>query len=78
MGREILKAQLRDFNQIGQRADREIQPRRRDKYDYADAVKSAYGVFFFQHPSMLNFQQDCERNAAKRWLTNNGQRYGYV
>jgi hypothetical protein len=27
---------------------------------------------------MLNFQQDCERNAAKRWLTNNGQRYGYV
>jgi hypothetical protein len=28
MGRGILKAQLRDFDQIGQRADRETQPRR--------------------------------------------------
>ncbi|MDR2445527.1 MAG: hypothetical protein LBD44_06300 [Spirochaetaceae bacterium] len=48
MGRGILKAQLRDFDQIGQRADCEIRPRRREKYDlkydYADAIKSAYGV----------------------------------
>jgi hypothetical protein len=62
MGRGILKAQLRDFDQIGNRADRDIQSRRREnydlKYDYADAIKSVYGVFFFQHPSMLNFQQE--------------------
>ncbi|MDR0758693.1 MAG: hypothetical protein LBF74_01090 [Treponema sp.] len=62
MGRGILKAQLPDFDQIGERADRDIQPRRREnydlKYDYADPIKSAYGVFFFQHPSMLNFQQE--------------------
>ncbi|MDR2247487.1 MAG: hypothetical protein LBE17_12595 [Treponema sp.] len=49
MGRGILKAQLRDFDRIGQRADREIQPRRREEYDlkygYADAIKSGSGVF---------------------------------
>lgn len=65
MGRGILKAQLRDFDEIGGRADREIQPRRRGKYDlkydYADAIKSGYAVFFFQHPSMLNFQQELKR-----------------
>jgi hypothetical protein len=48
MGRGLLKAQLRDFDDIGQRADREIQPRRREKYDlkydYADAIKSGCGV----------------------------------
>jgi hypothetical protein len=65
MGWGILKAQLPDFDQIGERADRDIQPRRREnydlKYDYADAIKSAYGVFIFQHPSMLNFQQELKR-----------------
>jgi hypothetical protein len=44
MGRGLLKAQLRDFDQIGERADRVIHPRRREKYglkyDYADAIKS--------------------------------------
>jgi hypothetical protein len=48
MGRGLLRAQLRDFDEIGERADREIQPRRRKKYDlkydYADAINSGYGV----------------------------------
>jgi hypothetical protein len=39
---------LRDFDQIGQRVDCEIQSRRREKYDlkydYADAIMSAYCV----------------------------------
>jgi hypothetical protein len=39
---------LRDFDDIGGRADREIQPRRREKYGlkygYADAVNSGYGI----------------------------------
>ncbi|MDR2445850.1 MAG: hypothetical protein LBD58_00950 [Treponema sp.] len=50
MGRGILKAQLRDFDQIGERADRDIPTRRREKYDikydYADAIKSGYGGGF--------------------------------
>jgi hypothetical protein len=48
MGRGILKAQLRDFDEIGERTDRDIQRWRREnydlKYDYADAIKSGYGV----------------------------------
>jgi hypothetical protein len=42
-----LKELLRDFDGIGKRADHEIQPRRREKYDlkcdYAEAIKSACG-----------------------------------
>jgi hypothetical protein len=34
MGGRMLKAQLRDFDQIDQWADREIQPRRWEKYDF--------------------------------------------
>jgi hypothetical protein len=44
MGRGLLRAQLRDFDEIGGRADREIQPQRREKYglkyDYADVINS--------------------------------------
>ncbi|MHB9293071.1 hypothetical protein Holit_02190 [Hollandina sp. SP2] len=44
MGRGLLKAQLRDFDEIGEQAEATIQPRRREKYnltyDYADAIKS--------------------------------------
>jgi len=38
-----------------------IKDQRREGYDkqyeYADAIKGAYGVFFFQHPSMLEYQE---------------------
>ncbi|MDR1596744.1 MAG: hypothetical protein LBR99_03465 [Treponema sp.] len=48
MGRGILKAQLREFDGIGERADREVQPLRREKYglkyEYAEAVKNACGA----------------------------------
>jgi len=27
------------------------------QYEYADAIKGVYGVFFFQHPSMLEYQE---------------------
>jgi hypothetical protein len=33
MGQGILKAQLRDFDEIGERANREIQMRQREKYN---------------------------------------------
>ena len=40
---------------------RGIADKRRDGYDklyeYADAIKGAYGIFFFQHPSMLEYQE---------------------
>jgi hypothetical protein len=31
------------------------------QYEYADALKGAYGIFFFQHPSMLEYQERLKR-----------------
>jgi hypothetical protein len=57
MGAGLLKAHLEAFDAIGTG----IIDNRRDGYDkqyeYADAIKGAYGIFFFQHPSMLNYQE---------------------
>ena len=48
-----------------------IADKRRDGYDkqyeYADAIKGAYGIFFFQHPSMLDYQ---ERLKSKKGRSN--------
>ena len=57
MGVGLLKAHLQAFDAIGDG----IADKRRDGYDkqyeYADAIKGAYGIFFFQHPSMLEYQE---------------------
>ncbi len=57
MGIGLLKAHLEAFDTIGAG----IKDQRREGYDkqyeYADAIKGAYGVFFFQHPSMLEYQE---------------------
>ena len=65
MGLGILKAQLEAFEAIG--AD--IADNRREGYDkqyeYADAIKGAYGVFFFQHPSMLEYQERLKKKKER-------------
>jgi hypothetical protein len=57
MGIGLLKAHLEAFEGVGAG----IADKRREGYDrqyeYADAIKGAYGVFFFQHPSMLEYQE---------------------
>src|SRR5215469_11695352 len=62
MGVGLLKAHLEAFDAIGAG----IIDNRRNGYDkqyeYADAIKGAYGVFFFQHPSML----DCQERLKKK------------
>jgi hypothetical protein len=69
-----VKAQLRDFDRIGQRADREIQTRRREKYDpkrlcgRRQKRRRTLVGFFFQHPSLLNFQQELKRKYKKNRL----------
>ena len=67
MGVGLLKAHLEAFDAIGAG----IVDKRRDVYDkqyeYADAIKGAYGIFFFQHPSMLNYQ---ERLKSKKGRSN--------
>jgi hypothetical protein len=37
-------------------------------YEIGDAVKSALAVFYFQHPSLLNFQQDMKRKEKRNNL----------
>jgi hypothetical protein len=61
MGRGLLQAHLEAFDRIGAR----IADKRREGYDkqyeYADAIKGVYGVFFFQHPSILEYQERLKR-----------------
>jgi len=65
MGVGLLKAHLEAFDAIGAG----IIDRRREGYDkqyeYADAIKGAYGVFFFQHPSMLEYQERLKKSKER-------------
>jgi hypothetical protein len=57
MGKEILKKLLSSLEAVGAT----VTDNRREKYDkkyvIGDAIKSAFAVFFFQHPSLLSFQR---------------------
>jgi hypothetical protein len=61
MGREILRAQLELFERIGDRAGEKPAGKRREgfnlTYTYAGAIKSGFGIFLFQHLSMLSYQE---------------------
>jgi hypothetical protein len=65
MGRGLLQAHLTAFDQVGA----SIADNRRDGYDkqyeYADAIKGAYGIFFFQHPSMLEYQERLKKKRER-------------
>ena len=57
MGRGLLKTHLEAFDKIGAVIVDERREGYDKQYEYADAIKGAYGVFFFQHPSMLEYQE---------------------
>jgi hypothetical protein len=61
MGRGLLQVHLDAFDTVGAH----IADKRREGYDkqyeYADALKGAYGIFFFQHPSMLEYPERLKR-----------------
>ncbi|MDR1105900.1 MAG: hypothetical protein LBL44_06045, partial [Treponema sp.] len=61
MGVGLLQTHLDTFDTVGAH----IADKRREGYDkqyeYADALKGAYGIFFFQHPSMLEYQERLKR-----------------
>ena len=65
MGRGLLQAHLEAFDKIGAG----VADNRREGYDkqyeYADAIKGAYGIFFFQHPSMLEYQDRLKRKTER-------------
>ena len=69
MGRGILAEQLQEFEEIGDSLEKEEAFKRREgynlKYGYADAIKSAFGIFLFQHMSMLNYQESLNQGKQR-------------
>jgi hypothetical protein len=57
MGRGLLQAHLEAFDKVGAGIADERREGYDKQYEYADAIKGAYGIFFFQHPSMLEYQE---------------------
>ena len=65
MGKGLLQAHLEAFDRVGAG----VADKRREGYDkqyeYSDAIKGAYGVFFFQHPSMLEYQERLKKKQER-------------
>ena len=55
-----------------EQAGKELPDTRREGYDrkyhLLDAVKCVFAVFFFQHPSLLNFQQEMQKKLKRNNL----------
>ena len=70
MGRGILAAQLSRFEEIGKRAEEKSAWKRREgfnlTYEFSDAIKSAFGLFLFQHLSMLSYQKALDRGNQRK------------
>ncbi|MDR2633684.1 MAG: hypothetical protein LBC51_08710 [Treponema sp.] len=70
MGREILAAQLSRFDEIGELTEKKSAWMRREEfnltYTLADAIKSAFGIFLFQHLSMPGYQESLERGNQRK------------
>lgn len=65
MGRGLLQAHLDSFEKIGAATADKRREGYDKQYDYEDAIKGAYGVFFFQHPSMLEYQERLKRKKER-------------
>jgi hypothetical protein len=70
MGREIVEAQLRRLEEMGKRVAEKTTWKRREgfnlTYEFADALKSAFGLFFFQNLSMLSYQESLDRGSQRK------------
>ncbi|MDR1904186.1 MAG: hypothetical protein LBQ88_18125 [Treponema sp.] len=74
MGRQILAAELRRLEETGKKAGENPAWKRREgfnvTYAFADAIKSAFALFFFQHLSMLKFQDSLNRGNQRKKAEN--------
>jgi hypothetical protein len=68
MGRGILKGFLSQFDEVAAKLPDSRKGGNALVYEIADAAKSALAVFYFQHPSLLNFQQDMNRKYKRNNL----------
>jgi len=65
MGRGLLQAHLKAFDGVGAGIADERREGYDKQYEYADAIKGAYGIFFFQHPSMLEYQERLKKKKER-------------
>ncbi|MDR1957195.1 MAG: hypothetical protein LBQ30_10125 [Treponema sp.] len=70
MGRGILAAEPRRFEETGKRVGENPEWKRREgfnlTYEFADAIKSAFALFCFQHLSMLSYQDSRDRGNQRK------------
>jgi hypothetical protein len=70
MGRGILAAELRRFEETGKKVGENPEWKRREgfnvTYEFADAIKSAFALFFFQHLSILSYQDSLDRGNQRK------------
>jgi hypothetical protein len=70
MGREILAAQLSRLEEIGKLTEEQTDWKRHEAgnltYAFADAIKSALGIFLFQPLSMLRYQESLDRGNQRK------------
>ncbi|MDR1229996.1 MAG: hypothetical protein LBK61_01200 [Spirochaetaceae bacterium] len=70
MGRGILRAQLDLCGKAGERTAGKSEWKRREgfnlTYEFADVIKSALGIFLFQHLSMLSYQGSLNRGKQRK------------
>jgi hypothetical protein len=70
MGRGILAAELRRFEKTEKKVGKNPEWKRREDfnltYEFADAIKSAFGLFFFQHMSMPGYQASLDRGKRRK------------
>jgi hypothetical protein len=68
MGRRILAAQLRRFDEIGELTEEKPAWKRRERFNltcaFAGAIKSAFGIFLFQHISITTTNRTVEGMAG--------------
>ncbi|MDR2633515.1 MAG: hypothetical protein LBC51_07825, partial [Treponema sp.] len=65
MGRRILKPFIGYLDKAAEKLPECREASNGLKYTLSDALKSALAVFYFQHPSLLNFQQEMRRKMKR-------------
>jgi hypothetical protein len=66
MGRGIFSRLLGGLEEIGAKIPDKRREGHNRSYDMSDAIKRAFGVFFFQHPSTLDFQRTMITACARK------------
>jgi hypothetical protein len=65
MGRGILKGLINGLEEVGAKLPESRKGSNALVYKIVDALKSGLAVFYFAHPSLLNFQQDMKKKHKK-------------